>query len=229
MSSNYDYHQFLKFLYFEGYADSYEEAEYLLEEINDDEFDELYEEYLSERSFFGKQPGRAIQTTGARRSSGSASLDSPDLEAMKKRFKQEDEEEAAAKAAKNTKPSTTVPSRGIGANEPLLRRRTPEGHSRRGSSPFTKAKNRARVLSTGRNPNARAGEYAGSPTDKSKALAKKIRAALKKSEKWGTPEANAEEYVLEYLIQEGYTNSYESALRILGQMSENWLIQILND
>ena len=42
MSSS-EYNQLLKFLYFEGYADSYEEAENLLEEMSDDEFEELLE------------------------------------------------------------------------------------------------------------------------------------------------------------------------------------------
>lgn len=43
MSSNKEYHDFLKFLYFEGYADSYEEAEELVESLSDDEIEELYE------------------------------------------------------------------------------------------------------------------------------------------------------------------------------------------
>lgn len=42
MSSS-EYNQLLKFLYFEGYADSYEEAEYILEEMTDEEFEELIE------------------------------------------------------------------------------------------------------------------------------------------------------------------------------------------
>jgi hypothetical protein len=41
--SSYEYNQLLKFLYFEGYADSYEEAEYILEEMSDEEFEELIE------------------------------------------------------------------------------------------------------------------------------------------------------------------------------------------
>lgn len=41
----YEYHKLLKFLYFEGYADSYQDAEYLLEELSDEELDELLEEY----------------------------------------------------------------------------------------------------------------------------------------------------------------------------------------
>ena len=43
MSSNKEYHDFLKFLYFEGYADSYEEAEELVESLSDDEIEYLYE------------------------------------------------------------------------------------------------------------------------------------------------------------------------------------------
>jgi len=43
MSSNKEYHDFLRFLYFEGYADSYEEAEELVESLSDDEIEELYE------------------------------------------------------------------------------------------------------------------------------------------------------------------------------------------
>ena len=40
----YEYHQLLKHLYFEGYVDSYKEAEDLIEELTDEEFDFLYEE-----------------------------------------------------------------------------------------------------------------------------------------------------------------------------------------
>lgn len=42
--TTHEYHQLLKFLYFEGYADSYEEAEYIIEEMDDEEFDSLCEE-----------------------------------------------------------------------------------------------------------------------------------------------------------------------------------------
>ena len=45
--SSYEYNQLLKFLYFEGYADSYEEAEYILEDMSDEEFEELCEKKLA--------------------------------------------------------------------------------------------------------------------------------------------------------------------------------------
>lgn len=41
--SSYEYHQILQFLYFEGYADSYENAEYLFEQLSDEEFEDLCE------------------------------------------------------------------------------------------------------------------------------------------------------------------------------------------
>ena len=41
--SSYEYNQLLKFLYFEGYADSYEEAEYIIEDMSDEEFEDLNE------------------------------------------------------------------------------------------------------------------------------------------------------------------------------------------
>ena len=47
--SPYEYRQLLKFLYFEGYADSYQEADYLLEEMNDDDFLYLYEEVIENK------------------------------------------------------------------------------------------------------------------------------------------------------------------------------------
>ena len=43
---NKEYNKLLKFLYFEGYSDSYEEAEQLIEEVDDEEFETLYEEFL---------------------------------------------------------------------------------------------------------------------------------------------------------------------------------------
>jgi hypothetical protein len=41
--SSYEYHQILQFLYFEGYVDSYESAEYLFEQLSDEEYVELCE------------------------------------------------------------------------------------------------------------------------------------------------------------------------------------------
>ena len=50
MSSNKEYQDFLKFLYFEGYVDSYEEAEELVEYLSDDEIEYLCEARLTKRA-----------------------------------------------------------------------------------------------------------------------------------------------------------------------------------
>jgi hypothetical protein len=42
-----EYNQLLRFVYHEGYADSYEEAEYLLEEVSDSDFEAIYDEFSS--------------------------------------------------------------------------------------------------------------------------------------------------------------------------------------
>ena len=47
---SYKYHQLLQYVYFEGYANSYEEAEYLLEQLSDEEFHDLCEGVFSSRS-----------------------------------------------------------------------------------------------------------------------------------------------------------------------------------
>lgn len=41
-----EYNRLLKFLYFEGYAETYADAETLIEEVNEEDFDVLYEEFL---------------------------------------------------------------------------------------------------------------------------------------------------------------------------------------
>lgn len=236
------YNQLLKYVYFEGYADSYEEAEYLLEELSNDEFEELLDLY--EATFHGKMPGRAIQTRPTPSGNYTPGVNEPDQRdsAMQSTFNrmrdtaraETDAENAAREAAKaaRVKEPTTVPSRGIGQNEPLLRRRTPEGHRKRGSTPRVTAQIRARILSTGRDP--RDSRNRVSPnvppeklTTERKEKAKRIRAALKNSSKWGTPEAAKEEFVIDYLVTEGYTDNYDSAAIIYESMSDEWLDTIL--
>lgn len=64
MSSN-EYNQLLKFLYFEGYADSYAEAEELLESMTDDEFEYVIEATHS----FPLKPSELLSAENIRRMS----------------------------------------------------------------------------------------------------------------------------------------------------------------
>jgi hypothetical protein len=60
----YEYNELLKFLYFEGYADSYAEAEELLESISDDEFEELCEKKLAHSFPLKPSQRRSVENIG---------------------------------------------------------------------------------------------------------------------------------------------------------------------
>lgn len=218
MSSNFEYHQLLEYLYFNDYADSYENAEHLIQQLSDEEYQDLYENTGlggNKRAHGARVDQRVTDDelakirADAKRPRPSASRPDDSREAMRARFKAEDE-----KPQKIEEP-TTVPSRGVGGNEPVLRRRKPNGHRIRGGSPEYIATKKARSLAGG-----------GPET---KARQKKIRAALKKSKKWGTPEARNEAYVLEHLISEGYAEDYNSAVAICESMSDEWFESILSE
>jgi len=63
--SSYEYHQILQFLYFEGYADSYAEAEELVESLSDEEFQDLIEDdSWKERNFRPLSKTKKARVTG---------------------------------------------------------------------------------------------------------------------------------------------------------------------
>lgn len=156
---------------------------------------------------------RANARENPRSSSVAPSDDS--LGAMKQRFKDETDAENADKEAKKPKP---VPSRGIGSSERVLRKgkkRTPGGTAQARVAELNK-----RLRQQGKKP------YQWPQDDE---RVRRISAALKKRDKWGTPEAANEEYVINYLISEGYTDNYESAIAIYESMSDEWIYNILED
>ena len=62
--SSYEYHQILQFLYFEGYADSYAEAEELVESLSDDEFEDLCEKKLAHSFPLKKKERESVENIG---------------------------------------------------------------------------------------------------------------------------------------------------------------------
>ena len=62
--SSYEYHQILQFLYFEGYADSYEEAEELVESLSDSEFEDLCEKKLAHSFPLKKKERESVENIG---------------------------------------------------------------------------------------------------------------------------------------------------------------------
>lgn len=110
------------------------------------------------------------------------------------------------------------PSRGIGSRERELRgdRYTPEGLARRR---FSDLENKA--LRDSKTPT--------SAISKLLKRAENIKSALKNRSNWGkSKNLNADfEYVLDYLLDEGYVNSYEDGLSLMELMSTDWLGNIL--
>jgi hypothetical protein len=62
--SSYEYHQILQFLYFEGYADSYESAEELVESLSDEEFEDLCEKKLAHSFPLNKKERQSVENIG---------------------------------------------------------------------------------------------------------------------------------------------------------------------
>ena len=143
------------------------------------------------------------------------------LEAMKRRWKEADEAKDAherfQKSEREAKEQKRAPSRGIGKYESVLRRKGPTI----ARTPLSKAEEKLKNL------NRLSREQPDRP--ELKLRAKKVRAAIKKSDQWGTPEAAKEEYVIGHLITEGYTDNYESAIAIYESMSDEWIYNILED
>ncbi len=144
-----------------------------------------------------------------------------------RRRAQETSKPVQEKPKPQPKGPTTVPSRGISADEPALRRKTPEGHRKRGGSPESIAKKKARLLSTGDDMNASRGMPRQKVDDKTKARAKKIREILKNKKNWGTKK---EEYemIANYLYNEGFIiDSIEELDEIIESMSDELKNEIL--
>ena len=136
---SYEYNKLLKYVYSEGYADSYEESEILLNQLSHEEFYNLYENVFRVRS------------------SGAASADS------------------AYKSA--------------------------EMHKTVADAPGTSTSNRKRHRDS---------------------AARSLVTARRMSRK-----NTNEEYVIDYLVSEGYTDNYDSAVAIYESMSDEWLDTIL--
>lgn len=133
---------------------------------------------------------------------------------------------AAAKASREPIPEpkerkqrkgVLAPSRGIEPSERELRgnRFTSGGLAQRRLNDL-----KARL----RSPNIDMSDYV-----KFEKRAAAIKAALKNKKSWGKQRSlnNSIEYVLDYLLDEGYVNSYEDGLSLMELMSTEWLGHIL--
>ena len=103
----YEYNELLKFLYFEGYADSYKEAECILEDMSDEEFEELNEAWSSKKiERFNKEIKRQEQQ---RKRTPNSSLRPVDQAALKRMLSRE---QSPTRSARKPDPTPTEKPKG---------------------------------------------------------------------------------------------------------------------
>ena len=108
-----------------------------------------------------------------------------------------------------------LPSSGVGAEDKVLRggyAMTPYGIAR---ARLSKLKRVSRDMKI--------------PLDQTLKLHKRIERlerAIKNRKNWGTKQEEIA-YILGHLIEEGYVNSYEAAIEIAENMSDDWLYSVL--
>jgi hypothetical protein len=190
---NYEYHKLLKFLYFEGYADSYEEAEELLESITDEEFENLLERKYDKDE---KLPG-----------SGKTPSEKMDTKRKQHRGRGTSSDPALGRSARHDPQRNSYFDRASTID--TVKDAQDAGEEPRDSSAFKNTiAARRRPRASYEVPNERPGGLRAKNTQ-----AGGYRTFTRKEEF---------ESVIEYLFVEGFADSYEEAEVIMVNMSEEW-------
>lgn len=219
------YNDLLKFLYFEGYADSYAEAEELLESISDEEFEEILEAH----SFPLKPSERAIVDRIARRNRGEdvpipsstksakkvepKAKTEPEAEEPQPRKKRKLEFEVREGYVDWEKGSLTIPARVAG------NRKTHSPKERAGNSQFRKFADATTTRGT-QGKIGRKGKLA-------RLAAKQSDVIQKTTEKYREGLKEEFDVVAEYLFVEGYADTVENAEIMAENISEEWVNEIM--
>jgi len=250
--NTFEYHQLLKYIYFEGYADSYEDAEYLLEELNDDEYEELCEKFVKAMDTRGRGPDhrtRFPQFAGRD--------DEFDPEFTRKRVKVKQDGENIDPYYRGRNRRRTERRQGTGGRsfseakvddgltsqqKEIMRnhRLTPGDRLPvRGENPTDThnrlTNTRRRRTSDGRGARGVRGSKVPEFSIKTIRTPDQIRDRLSQLRTNQTRNNivpfNREdyEYIISYLIDEGYTDTLESAEIILENMSDAWFDMILEE
>lgn len=238
--SSYEYNQLLKFLYFEGYADSYEEAENLIEEMTDEEFEELLESS-------GMSPENRRAWERMVREKGPNPLTSPQRRPQRS-------------ARRIEQPSTTTPPRNKrkleyevreeteemdeGFKEPNLQRMIQQsdrhmkkaakvGGSRRSKNRAFKMDSIRSALERGEDPRAdtfggKRAENGNPPLDHRASYSRRnpLNNPPRPVKKAGVQREEFES-IIEFLFVEGYTDTIESAELMAENISEDWANDII--
>jgi hypothetical protein len=208
--SSYEYNQLLKFLYFEGYADSYAEAEELLESMSDDEFDDLLEKHS-----FPLKPSerRSVENIG-RMLRGDYSV--PPGGSVRSRSAKKAEPEPQEQQPKPRKRTTDL-------TKVRMREEFDDLTERMRDEPSEAEQFRQSDM-IARNPRVKAEREAAAKKAAQAAQQKLSQQGLKRKD--GTP---VFEEVVEYLFVEGFADTIENAEIMAENISEDWVDEILNE
>jgi hypothetical protein len=200
--TTYEYNQLLKFLYFEGYVDSYEEAEQLIESMNDDEFESLCEEVFEldeeteEEKRRNERRARIAELQAQGRVMTSAKRTSQRANQRKQEQKAEKLEKLANAALDSTRGASKRSSRPMGSEEPKEKSKAPKANRRLSS------------------------------TVKDDRLSSKADEILRMMR---SEESDLYDIILSHLLDEGYAETPEAAEVILENMSEEWVEGIVEE
>jgi hypothetical protein len=250
--TSYEYHQLLKFIYFEGYANSYEDAEYLLEEFDDDEYEELCEKFV--KAMDTRRRGPDHRTRFPEFTGRDDEFD-PKFTRKRVRVKQDGEDIDPYFRGRNRR--KTERRQGVGGRsfseakvddgltsqqKEIMRnhRLTPGDRLPvRGETPTDThnrlTNTRRRRTSDGRGARGVRGSKVPEFSIKTIRTPDQIRNRLSQLRTSQTRNNivpfNREdyEYIISYLINEGYSDSYDCAEVIFENMSDEWLNVILEE
>jgi hypothetical protein len=242
--SSYEYNQLLKFLYFEGYADSYAEAEELLESMSDEEFEEVVEAFKEpdldkmKRQEYRHQKQSTSQKGGSRGDSKNrASKMSSIRSALERGEDPRADGYGGARAARGNPPEDhrAAFSKNPLNNPPRKVKEPGVKEELEMQEAWYSGKGSYRTTASGRK--VRRDEDEATDTAVSDMLQKQKEAAAKKAaqqklktqglkRKDGT---SVFEEVAEYLFVEGFADTIENAEVMAENISENWVNDILNE
>jgi len=226
--SSYEYNQLLKFLYFEGYADSYAEAEELLESMSDEEFEEIIEASKEpDLNKMKRQEYRHSKKSTSQRGGGRGDARNRAFKMSSVRDALERGEDPRADTYGGAQ-KTPIDHRASFSKNPL------NNPPRRVKEPGVKKEEYDNLTERMRGDEG----YEDSNSDQIRRdniifnqRAKKAAAQekLKKQglrRKDGTP---VFEEVVEYLFVEGFADTIENAEVMAENISEQWIDEILNE
>jgi len=253
--SSYEYNQLLKFLYFEGYADSYAEAEELLESMSDEEFEDLLERKYDKDEPLpgsGKTPSEKMYKKraqhGARVMLGNPALGrhprrDPEKDSYRQRASTMDTVKDAQDAGEEPRDSSAFKNTIAARRRPRASYEVPNERPGGLRAKATKAGGYRTLTRKEEYDNLtermRGDEgYEDSNSDQirrdniifnqraKKAAAKEKLKNQGLKRKDGTP---VFEEVAEYLFVEGYADTIESAEVMAENISEQWIDEILDE